>query len=106
MVSPGGQVTVTFRTYVDCSATVTTGCDQISGSTIHDGGHVTGHVTEALNPTTVIVTVTSSSVPSAVPTGPVKVGHDLSHHALAAFSGSFSGLPFCGPGAPSGYCGA
>ncbi|MFN2560023.1 MAG: hypothetical protein ABR571_01840 [Jatrophihabitans sp.] len=106
VVSPTGRVTISFRTYVDCTATVTTGCDQITGSGIHDGGHVTGHITAVLNPTTVIVTVTSSTVTSAVPLAPIRLGHDLTHHAVAAFAGAFAGVPFCGPGAPSGYCGA
>jgi hypothetical protein len=105
-VSSAGQVTITFRTYVDCTATVTTGCDQITGSSIHDGGHATGHITEVLNPTTVIVTFASSTVPSAVPLGPVRLGHDLTHDAVAIFAGEFSGVPFCAPGAAAGYCGA
>lgn len=106
VVTADGTVTMTFRTYVNCTATVTTGCDQITGSVIHDGGHVTGRITDVLNPTTVIVTVTSTSDPAALPLGPVRFGHDLSHHAIAAFAGQLSGTPFCGPGAPSGYCGA
>jgi hypothetical protein len=106
VVTAAGQVTITFRTYVDCTATVATGCDQITGSVIHDGGHVTGHITAVANPTTVTVTVTSSTVTSAVPLGSVRLGHDLTHDAVATFAGAFSGLPFCGPGAPPGYCGA
>ena len=106
VVSADGTVTMNFRTYVNCTATVTTGCDQITGSAIHDGGHVIGQITHVLNPTTVIVTVTFTSDPAALPLGPVRFGHDLGHHAVAPFAGQLSGTPFCGPGAPSGYCGA
>jgi hypothetical protein len=107
VVTAAGQVTIAFRTYVDCTATITTGCDQITGSSIHPGGHASGHVTEVLNPTTVFVTFASSTVTSAVPLGPVRLGHDLTHDAVAIFAGEFSGVPFCGPGAAAaGYCGA
>ncbi len=104
-IAPDGSLRIEFRTYVTCTATVTTGCDQIIGNEIHDGGMVTGRITQVINSTTVIVTITSSSAPSSLPLGAYRLGHDLGHHALALFSGSWPNAPFCGAGAPEGYCG-
>jgi hypothetical protein len=105
-VRSDGAVTVTFRTYVDCTATVTTGCDRTVGHEIHDGGLVQGRVVSVINATTVEVAITSTSAPSEFAAGMYRLGHDLGHDALAFLGGGFRGVPFCGPGAPSGYCGA
>ena len=83
---------VDFRTYVDCTTTVTTGCDQIIGNVIHDGGHVTGRITRVISPTTVIVTIASTTDPAAIPAGPVRLGHDLGHHAVALLPASTAGF--------------
>ncbi len=63
-------------------------------------------VTRVINKTTMIMTVSATTAPDFVPQGPVRVGLDLSHHALAIFGGELSGDPFCGPRSPAGYCGA
>lgn len=101
-----GGVDVTFRTYVNCTPTVTIGCDRVIGNEIHDGGLATATVTRVDNATTIELNVSSSTVPSAIPLGPVRMGLDTGHDAVALFAGQFSGLAFCGPRAPSGYCGA
>lgn len=106
VVRSDGSVTLVFRTYVNCTATVTTGCDRITGNVLYDGGQVTGKISQIINANTVIVSVTSTSVPSTIPDGPMRLGHDLARHALAPLDGGFKGVPFCGPGAPSNYCGA
>ncbi len=106
VIRADGTVVVNFRTYVDCTSTVTTGCDRVIGNEIHDGGHVLGHITKVVNATTVIVTVASTTDPAAIPAGPVRLGHDLTHHAVALFAGDFNGVPFCSAESPSGYCGA
>lgn len=106
VVRPDGGVSVDFRTYVQCTATVTTGCDRIVGSVLHDGGHVTGRVTQVRNATTVTVTVSATTVPTIVPVGSFRLGHDLKHHAVAPFGNKLNGVPFCGAGSPTGYCGA
>lgn len=105
-VAPDGAVHLDFRTYVWCTATVTTGCDRMSGNVIHDGGLVDGRISQVINPTTVVVTVTSTSVPATVPEQQFRLGLDLHHDAVAPISGRLRGVPFCGAGAPSGYCGA
>jgi hypothetical protein len=101
-----GTVLIDFRVYITCTATRSTECDRIIGSTIEDGGHVVAHVTRVVSNTTMIMTVTSTSAPDFVPMGPVRIGHDLTHHAVAIFSGKLSGDAFCGTGSPSSYCGA
>lgn len=106
VVRSDGTVTLDFRTYVNCTATVTTGCDRITGNVLYDGGHVTGKISQVINANTVVVTVTSTSVPSTIANGPMRLGHDLAHHALAPLDGGFKGVPFCGSGAPTDYCGA
>jgi hypothetical protein len=105
-VGATGAITLEFRTYVDCTATVTTGCDRVEGNTISDGGHVTGQVSQVINRTTVWVTLTSTTAPSELPRGTYRLGRDLQHGAVALFAGQWSQAPFCGPDAPSGYCGA
>jgi hypothetical protein len=105
-VGSAGLVVLDFRTYVTCSATVTTGCDQFSGNEIIDGGHVSGQITQVLNPTTVMVTITASTVPSTLAPGTYKMGRDLARAAVALFAGQFNGVPFCSSASPSGYCGA
>jgi hypothetical protein len=106
VVRSDGSVAIDFRTYVTCTAKITTGCDQVVGNAIRDGGHVVGAVTQVLNPTTVIVTVTATTVPKIVPRGTFRMGHDVKHHALATFGNKLNGVPFCGAGSPTGYCGA
>jgi len=105
-VRASGTVAVDFRTFVNCTATITTGCDRTKGSTISDGGHVSGTVTRVINSTTVMVTLTETTAPSQLAEGTYRLGHDLGHHALALFAGGWNQAPFCGPDAPSGYCGA
>src|SRR5580765_3198965 len=39
-ITSAGAVDIGFRTYVDCDATHTTGCDRTIGNEIHDGGVV------------------------------------------------------------------
>jgi hypothetical protein len=106
IINSGGGVSMEFRTYVNCTATLKTGCDRISGHTIFSGGHVAARITRVINATTVVVTVSSTSAPSLVSMGTFRLGHDLGRDALAPLAGGFRGIPFCGPGAPSGYCGA
>jgi hypothetical protein len=101
-----GSVSIDFRTYVECTATVTTGCDRIVRDGIYDGGRVTGRVTQTLNATTVTVTVITTTVPTIVPVGTFRLGHDLRHHAVAPFGNRLNGVPFCGAGSLTGYCGA
>lgn len=106
VVRSDGAVNLDFRTYVPCSATVTTGCDRTVGNVIHDGGQVSGRVVNVLNATTVQVAVTSTSVPREFAIGTYRLGHDLGHDALAFLGGGFKGVAFCGPRAPAGWCGA
>ena len=106
-VDKDGGFTMDFRTYRNCSSTVTTGCDRTSGNTLIDGGHVKGMITHVYNASTVIVTVFSSTDKRDVPETSFTLGHDVTHHALAARVGPFAkNAPFCGSGAPDGYCGA
>ena len=106
VVRQDGTVVFDFRTYRDCSATVTTACDRTSGDEIIDGGHVVGWITYVKNDTTVTVTVRSSSDPQDFPVAPFRLGFDRRHDAVAPFTGQFDGVPFCGDRAPAGYCGA
>lgn len=105
-ITASGALTMTYRTYVNCSATVTTGCDQTVNNQIHDGGAVTAHLTQVVNPTTVMVAITASSAPSLVPIGSARLGFDQTHDAVALFTGDWANAPFCGTHSPSGYCGA
>jgi hypothetical protein len=101
-----GSVQLEFRVYLSCTATRTTDCDRTRGNQIHDGGQVAAHVTQVINTTTMTITVTSTSAPDWLALGPVRVGYDRTHDAIAIFGGKLSGAPFCGNASPVGYCGA
>ena len=105
-VTAGGAFDVVYRTYVNCTATVTTDCDKTVGNEIEDGGRITAQLATVVNPTTVTVTVTARTASSQVPLGPVRVGFDQGHDAIALFAGSWASAPFCGPSSPGSYCGA
>lgn len=105
-ITANGAVHLTFRTFIDCSPTVTTNCDRIVGNRMYDGGQVRGRVTAVQDANTVTVTITATSDPKAVPRGPVRMGRDVRRDAVALFAGNFSGTPFCGSASPFGYCGA
>lgn len=106
VIGPDGSIHLSFRLYVPCTADRTTGCDLVAGNRIEDGGRVTAHVTGVSNPTTITADVTRTSTPETSPRGPVRIGYNLTEHAVAIFGGGFGGEPFCGKQSPPGYCGA
>jgi hypothetical protein len=104
VIGPSGQGRIIFRTYQNCTATIVTACDKFRGNFIYDGGFVTFTLKRVVaNRAT--GEVNNSSFSWAVFTTITVILHRARDTVNVRNVIGFP-VPFCGPTASPGTCGA
>jgi hypothetical protein len=93
-----------YRTYLQCTSKIVTDCDYWKGNLIYDGGFMTFKLTK-VNGNTARGQITNSGYSYEVLTL-VVVTLDRLHDSLHLHYVDGFAVPFCGPRAPNGLCGA
>jgi hypothetical protein len=94
-----GSFIMEMRTYRTCGQDPPP-CDTFSGNTITSGDVATGRLTQ-VSGEVATGTVTHTTDPADTPAGPITMTLDPANDTIFARN-----VSFCGPGAPSGNCGA
>lgn len=99
LVRPGGQFTLSRRTYRFCGPNPPP-CDTVSGSAITDGDVATGQIT-SVSGDVATGQVARTTDPAATPAGRITLTFDPADDTITTGT-----VRFCGPRAPVGHCGA